>query len=120
VTTPSGAQRAIPLGLVYSVRHRLRDVLPILAFTVTLTLAYALMQGNTGTAYRQRTQVTMFFFVFIGLGIVEKQRRRALAAGTTGFDHPPTIATPADRTTAASSDDNDLGHRQRPHPAERS
>ena len=33
---------------------------------MTLTLAYALMQGNVGTAYRQRTQVTMFFFVFMG------------------------------------------------------
>jgi hypothetical protein len=44
-------------GVAYSVRHRLRDVLPILA--VTLNIAYALMQGNVGTAYRQRTQVTM-------------------------------------------------------------
>jgi hypothetical protein len=50
-------------GLTYSVRQRFRDVLPILVFTVTLTIAYALMQGNVGTAYRQRTQVTMFFFV---------------------------------------------------------
>lgn len=102
VTTPMGALRALPVGLVYllfapfpwaitsvrqllvvpetlvwyalmpafvrglwhSIRHRLRDVLPILVFTVTLTLAYALMQGNVGTAYRQRTQVTMFFFVY--------------------------------------------------------
>jgi 4-amino-4-deoxy-L-arabinose transferase-like glycosyltransferase len=67
---------AFARGLAYSVRHRLRDVLPILVFTVTLTLAYALMQGNVGTAYRQRTQVTMFFFVFMGVGIVEKQQRR--------------------------------------------
>jgi hypothetical protein len=67
---------AFARGLVYSVRHRLRDVLPILVFTVTLTLAYALMQGNVGTAYRQRTQVTMFFFVVMGVGIVEKRRRQ--------------------------------------------
>jgi 4-amino-4-deoxy-L-arabinose transferase-like glycosyltransferase len=67
---------AFARGLAYSVRHRLRDVLPILVFTVTLTLAYALMQGNVGTAYRQRTQVTMFFFVFMGVGIVEKRQRR--------------------------------------------
>jgi hypothetical protein len=118
VTTPSGALRALPVGLVYllfapfpwavrsmrqlltlpetivwyalmpsfarglshSVRHRLRDVLPILVFTVTLTLAYALMQGNIGTAYRQRTQVTMFFFVFMGVGIVSRQTRRAASA----------------------------------------
>lgn len=63
---------AFARGLVHSVRHRLRDVLPILVFAVTLTLAYALMQGNVGTAYRQRTQVTMFFFVFMAVGIVQK------------------------------------------------
>jgi hypothetical protein len=63
-------------GLMHSVRHRLRDILPILVFTLTLTLAYALMQGNVGTAYRQRTQVTMFFFVFMGVGIVQQRERR--------------------------------------------
>jgi hypothetical protein len=34
------------------------------------------MQGNVGTAYRQRTQITMFFFIFMGVGIVEGRRRR--------------------------------------------
>jgi 4-amino-4-deoxy-L-arabinose transferase-like glycosyltransferase len=60
-------------GLMYSIRHRLRETLPILVFAVTLTIAYALMQGNVGTAYRQRTQVTMFFFVFMGVGIVQRR-----------------------------------------------
>jgi len=64
-------------GFAYSVRHRLRDVLPILVFAVTLTIAYALMQGNVGTAYRQRTQVTMFYFVFMAVGIVQRSRRAA-------------------------------------------
>ena len=77
---------AFARGLVYSIRHRPRHVLPILVFTVTLTLAYALMQGNVGTAYRQSTQVTMFFVVFMGVGIVERQRRRALATEAGGFD----------------------------------
>jgi 4-amino-4-deoxy-L-arabinose transferase-like glycosyltransferase len=66
-------------GLAHSVRHRLRDALPILVFMVTLTAAYALMQGNVGTAYRQRTQVTMFFFVFMGVGLAEKRRRTVVA-----------------------------------------
>jgi hypothetical protein len=64
-------------GIGYSIRQRLRDVLPILVFTVTLTIAYALMQGNVGTAYRQRTQVTIFFFVFMAVGIVQRRRRVA-------------------------------------------
>ena len=63
-------------GVVYAVRHRLREVLPILVFAASLTGAYAMMQGNVGTAYRQRTQISMFFFVFMGVGIVEKRRQR--------------------------------------------
>jgi 4-amino-4-deoxy-L-arabinose transferase-like glycosyltransferase len=70
-------------GLAHSVRHRLRDVLPILVFMVTLTVAYALMQGNVGTAYRQRTQVTMFFFVFMGVGLVVKRSRMIVAEQAT-------------------------------------
>ena len=50
-----------------------------MVFAVSLTLAYALMQGNIGTAYRQRTQVTMFFFIFMAVGIAEKRRQRALS-----------------------------------------
>jgi hypothetical protein len=73
-------------GLVYAVKHRLRSVLPILVFAASLTAAYALMQGNVGTAYRQRTQVTMFFFIFMGVGIVE--RRRQQAVGTAGIPTP--------------------------------
>ena len=63
-------------GLAYAIRHRLREILPILVFATTLTAAYAIMQGNVGTAYRQRTQVSMFFFVFMGVGIEQKRRQR--------------------------------------------
>ena len=66
---------ALLRGLKYTVRHRLRATLPILVFAGTLTVAYAIFQGNVGTAYRQRTQITMFFFVFIGAGLVQKRRR---------------------------------------------
>ena len=68
-------------GLVHAIRRQLGDILPILAFAVTLTLAYALMQGNVGTAYRQRSQVTMFFFLFMGVGLVERAKQKALRAG---------------------------------------
>ncbi len=71
-------------GLLHAVRHRLRDVLPILVFTATLTVAYALTQGNVGTAYRQRTQVTMFFFLFMAVGMVE--RRRGIDVSEYGHD----------------------------------
>jgi len=67
-------------GLLYTVRNRLRDTLPILVFAAALTGAYALFQGNVGTAYRQRTQVTMFYFIFMAVGLVERRRRAQPAA----------------------------------------
>jgi hypothetical protein len=67
-------------GLAFAIKKNLRAVLPIVVFAVSLTTAYALMQGNVGTAYRQRTQITMFFFIFMGVGIVERRRQRALGA----------------------------------------
>jgi 4-amino-4-deoxy-L-arabinose transferase-like glycosyltransferase len=67
---------ALVSGTAYAIRHRLRASLPIFAFAISLTLAYSLFQGNVGTAYRQRTQITMFFFIFMGAGIVEKRRRK--------------------------------------------
>jgi 4-amino-4-deoxy-L-arabinose transferase-like glycosyltransferase len=76
-----GLMPAFVAGLVHAVRRQFGDALPILVFGVTLTLAYALMQGNIGTAYRQRTQVTMFFFLFMGVGLVERAKQKALRAG---------------------------------------
>jgi 4-amino-4-deoxy-L-arabinose transferase-like glycosyltransferase len=72
-----GLMPAFLAGTLYSIRRHLGDVLPILVFAVTLTVAYALMQGNIGTAYRQRTQVTMFFFLFMGVGLEERAKRKA-------------------------------------------
>lgn len=70
-------------GLVYALRTRLRRVLPILVFATTLTIAYALTQGNVGTAYRQRTQITMFFFVFMAAGLISRQA--AASSATAGI-----------------------------------
>jgi len=66
-------------GLRLGLRRQFRAIVPILVFAASLTFAYALMQGNIGTAYRQRTQVTMFFFIFMAAGIAEKRRQRALS-----------------------------------------
>ena len=63
-------------GLIMTVRTRFRDALPILAFAASLTCAYAIFQGNVGTAYRQRTQVTMFYFIFMAAGYVQKKQAK--------------------------------------------
>jgi 4-amino-4-deoxy-L-arabinose transferase-like glycosyltransferase len=65
------------LGLWYAIRYRLRMISPILIFTVMLTLAYSVVQGNVGTAYRQRAQVLVFYFIFVAVGLVLVLEKRA-------------------------------------------
>lgn len=74
------------LGFWYAIKHRLRDISPILLFTTMLTLAYSLFQGNVGTAYRQRSQLLVFYFIFVAVGAIlmkermEDRRRNQLRA----------------------------------------
>ena len=56
-------------GIWYTIRNRLRSSIPVLIFSLMLTLAYSIFQGNVGTAYRQRTQIQVFLFIFISVGI---------------------------------------------------
>lgn len=66
----------IIIGLAFTVRYRLRAAFPILVFSLLLTIAYSLFQGNVGTAYRQRTQIQVFLFIFAAVGWqVFKERR---------------------------------------------
>ncbi len=68
------------IGLWFAARYKLRQIFPILIFTVMLSLAYSVFQGNVGTAYRQRAQLLVFYFLFVAVGAVllkEKQEERA-------------------------------------------
>jgi putative Ca2+/H+ antiporter (TMEM165/GDT1 family) len=64
------------MGLWYTIKHRLRNAFPILIFSLLLTIAYSLFQGNVGTAYRQRTQIQVFLFIFIAVGYQLYKERR--------------------------------------------
>jgi len=64
------------IGLNYTIRNRLRNAFPILIFSLLLTLAYSISQGNVGTAYRQRTQIQVFLFILIGVGWTVFQEQR--------------------------------------------
>ncbi len=72
------------LGLWFSIKYRLRQISPVLIFTVMLSLAYSIVQGNVGNAYRQRSQLLVFYFIFVAVGCVlllekrEEQKRRDL------------------------------------------
>jgi hypothetical protein len=64
------------LGLWFAIKHRLREVAPILIFTTLLTLTYSILMGNVGTAYRQRAQLLVFYFIFISIGFVLVKEKR--------------------------------------------
>ena len=64
------------LGLFYAIKHRIRSAFPILIFSLLLTLAYSITQGNVGTAYRQRTQIQVFLFILIAVGWTVFQEHR--------------------------------------------
>ena len=72
------------LGLWFTMKHRLRQLSPILIFTCMLTLSYSVVQGNVGTAYRQRSQLLVFYFIFVAVGAVlfkeKREEKRRLAA----------------------------------------
>ncbi len=64
------------LGFWFAIKYRLRMISPILIFTVMLTLAYSVFQGNVGTAYRQRAQLLVFYFIFVAVGFVLMKEKR--------------------------------------------
>jgi len=70
---------AIPLlalGGWFTVKHRIREIAPIVIFTSLLTLTYSIVQGNVGTAYRQRAQLLVFYFFFVAVGYVLIKEKR--------------------------------------------
>ncbi|MEO7658287.1 MAG: glycosyltransferase family 39 protein, partial [Pyrinomonadaceae bacterium] len=72
------------IGLKYAIKHRLRNAFPILIFSLMLTIAYSIFQGNVGTAYRQRTQIQVFLFILVGVGWTvfkeERENKRIMRA----------------------------------------
>jgi hypothetical protein len=64
------------VGLWFTLKHRMRQALPVLIFTSMLTLAYSIFQGNIGTAYRQRSQLLVFYFIFVAVGFVLAKERQ--------------------------------------------
>jgi hypothetical protein len=90
------------LGLWFTIKYRLRMISPILIFTVMLTLAYSVFQGNVGTAYRQRAQLLVFYFIFVAVGFelmkekreerkrrIAEYRQATIVRATTAFKDRP-------------------------------
>jgi len=71
-----GAIPLLVLGGWFTIRHRIREIAPIVIFTSLLTLTYSIVQGNVGTAYRQRAQLLVFYFIFVAVGFVLIREKR--------------------------------------------
>jgi hypothetical protein len=79
-------------GLVLTVRNRFHSASPLLLFSASLTIAYSLMQGNVGSAFRQRAQIFVFLFIFTAVGWYQRKCRKLqldeklLLIGDTEFE----------------------------------
>ena len=62
-------------GLIYTIKNKLKKAIPILIFSLMLSLAYSIFQGNVGMLYRQRTQIQVFLFIFVGVGITIRSEK---------------------------------------------
>jgi hypothetical protein len=77
-------------GLWFTLKHRLREVAPILIFITLLTISYSIVQGNVGTAYRQRAQLLIFYFIFVAVGFAlfkEKREARSRKGAAAREEH---------------------------------
>jgi len=78
-----GSLPFLVLGLWFTIKHRLREVAPIVIFLTVLTISYSIVQGNVGNIYRQRAQLLIFYFLFVAVGFAlfkEKRDQRAQRA----------------------------------------
>ena len=64
------------VGVLYSLRYKFKEAIPILLFILTLSLSYAIYQGNLGTLYRQRIQIQVFLLIFAAAGLVVRSEAR--------------------------------------------
>lgn len=66
----------IVAGVLFLFRKRLSDSLGVLLVTMTVTFGYAIGQGNVGTLYRHKAQVTGFYYAFAAIGMERRQKRQ--------------------------------------------
>ncbi|MEO6391919.1 MAG: hypothetical protein ABIP75_08720 [Pyrinomonadaceae bacterium] len=79
------------MGMKFSIKHKLRETVPVFMFTILTTLVYSLFQGNVGTAYRQRAQLLIFYFIFIAVGFVVVKEKRENRPGSARPAHYSSI-----------------------------
>lgn len=59
------------IGILWSLRYRFRLSAPIISYLFIVTSAYALIEGNVGSALRHRDLVIPFYFIFSIVGLAK-------------------------------------------------
>jgi Dolichyl-phosphate-mannose-protein mannosyltransferase len=62
-------------GLRFTISKRFAAASPVILFTFAMIPAYALIQGNVGSGFRQRAQIFVFLFIFTALGQYVKRAK---------------------------------------------
>jgi hypothetical protein len=78
-------------GMRYVLATRRAELTPIVTFAVIVTLAYSLIHGNVGVAFRQRSQIMIFLFLLAALGQhLKRLRRQGLPLSAVEANWKPT------------------------------
>ena len=70
---------AVLPGLLYSLRERLNEIIPMLMFGAALSMLYSLLFGNVGLAFRQRGQLLPWMLILAMVGLEQRLLRRRQA-----------------------------------------
>lgn len=87
-------------GFVHIARTRLGTTLPLLILIASVTVSYAMVQGNIGTSFRHRAQVIVFLYVFSAIGL--RLRRTPQPNPPVPGGHPATSAQAMARVQGVS------------------
>ncbi len=77
---------AVWRGMRYALRHHSQAAVTLLCFVGLITVAYALVETNLGTAYRHRAQVLVVYLIFAGVGLAHRRRHVGEKSLTIGDD----------------------------------
>lgn len=70
-------------GARTALRERFGRAATLLSVVAIVSIAYALVEGNYGTAYRHRAQVLAPLLAVAGIGLAERRRIQSSTAGST-------------------------------------
>lgn len=73
------------IGMVRGLRRNFQGSSVLIAMSLAMCVVYALLVGNVGTAYRERTQVWVLWAVFAGWGWEWLQERRRMKRPRRGL-----------------------------------